>query len=73
MGEKIKWITEAFSVEPGTFIVGQQNIHSINLEEVIYDGDPFQFYIARDIHGNKVVQYKANTVNIGYFDMTDPF
>ena len=76
--EKVKSITEAFSQQPITMYVGmiydydkQIKVSAINLEiiNVPINGDPFdyRFYVGRDENGNKLFQFRAETVSVCFY------
>jgi hypothetical protein len=75
MTTKIYGIVEKFSMQPQLIYIGmywgQQNgsnviIHSIELGTVYVDGDPYEYYIGRDEHGNLLFEYSKNSVNVHY-------
>lgn len=72
---EVRGIAEANSEQPCRYSVGDFwnykdsiKIHSIKLEKINFpiNGDPFEYmyYVGRDIDGNKLFAFKAETVNI---------
>ena len=72
---EVKGIAEANSMQPYRYSVGDfyshkelVKIHSIKLEKINFpiNGDPFEYmyYVGRDIDGNKLFAFKAETVNM---------
>lgn len=74
MTEIVQSITEAFSMQPVCFYVGMNYNKSIvaiiALEKISIpvNGDPYeyQYYVGRDENGNKLFQYRAETVNVTF-------
>ena len=77
MEQKIKLITEAFSMQPRFFCVttGKINpdsngdyIKEIKLERLqkSFDG-PDDYYVGYDFNGNVAFEYLANSVNVEYY------
>jgi len=75
---KVKSVTEAFSQQPATFYVGmihdydkQIKVATIDLEiiNIPVCGDPFdyRFYVGRDENGNKLFQFRADTVSVSFY------
>jgi hypothetical protein len=72
----IRSITEAFSMQPANLYVGMNwswrsvddktEIAKIVLEEVYVNGDPFEYYIGYDVKGNRLFEYRKETVNVNY-------
>lgn len=79
MNQKIKSITEAFSMQPESFHVykvkGNEDclrptlIAEIRLEESagLYDNEPEYYYKGYNFQGQLLFQYIARTVNVQYF------
>ena len=78
MSQKIKSITEAFSMQPETFKVLETNIgywkpeeaiKEIRLEqsEGVYNNEPEYYYRGYNFDGALLFQYIARTVNVQYF------
>jgi hypothetical protein len=77
--QKIKSITEAFSMQPAYFQVyevrGNETsflpslIAEIKLEaqESAYTNEPEYYYIGYNFYGNLLFKYLAKTVNVQYF------
>ena len=71
---KIKRITEAFSMQPISFEIGQNGFGSLenNIERIengciMATGDPYECYDVFDVKGNLVAQYLKETMNVIYF------
>lgn len=75
---KVNSITEAFSQQPAKFYVGmiydynkQIRVDTINLEiiniPICGDAYHYRFYVGRDENGNKLFQYRADSVNVSFF------
>lgn len=70
---EITAVSEAFSMEPKKYRVGQlldpvtgRRIECIR-REVIYDtGDPYDFYVGYDSDGNKVFALRVQATNLEY-------
>jgi hypothetical protein len=75
MEQKIKSITEAFSMQPNTWTVGNSYwIHEFNhvisdikLERIGPDEFYDNLYIAYDSDGNKLFEWQPKAVNITYY------
>ena len=77
--EEIKWIVEAFSMQPEKYIVGMSypitggmfrdkvRLNEIKLEKTRIDGDPYEYYKGYDEEGNLMFEFKKGTVNVGYY------
>ncbi len=76
MSEIIYSISEAFSMQPASFYLGmpiypdQRKVAVIAKEKINFPvaGDPFEYwyYVGRDDEGNKLFEYRAETVNVIY-------
>jgi len=75
--EKIKSITEAFSMQPATLSIMKSNDNyydkpsackEIKLEQLdgVFDDLPTSFYVGYNFEGQKIFQYLANSVNVHY-------
>lgn len=75
---KVQSISEAFSHQPITFYVGmmhdydkQVKVATIDLEiiNIPINDDPydFRFYVGRDENGNKLFQFRADTVSVSFY------
>lgn len=70
---KIYTITEAFSMQPSSRVVGceygpnNRKLDRITEEDVHIEGDPFAFYVGYDADGNRMFEYRKGTVNVEYF------
>ena len=75
---KVKSVTEAFSQQPATFYVGmvydyekQIKVTTIDLEiiNIPVCGDPYEYryYVGRDENGNKLFQFRAETVSVSFY------
>lgn len=78
MKEEIQSITEAFSMQPTTYHVGQKLyvagtlndvdiVHEIKLEHIGIGGnDPEPYYVGYTAEGKKLFQYLVKTVNVHF-------
>lgn len=74
MKEEVDSITEAFSMQPVCYMVGGYVSHTkiacIILEaiNIPINGEPYtyQYYIGYDENGNKLFQFKQETVNVTF-------
>jgi len=77
--EEIYSITEAYSMQPKTFAIGDQMyqrsdkcfgretyIEKIIQRMIMIDGDPFEYYVGYDASNNKLFEFKKDTVNVIY-------
>ena len=70
LGE-ISWVSEAYSCEPRTFIVGNKYdkriLKKILLQSLFVEGaGPFGFYAGYDIDEKPMFQIIADSANIGF-------
>lgn len=76
---EIKWIVEAFNMQPEKYIVGRDypitggtykdkvKLNAIKLEYTRIEGDPYEYYKGYDEQGILMFEYRKGTVNVGYF------
>ena len=78
MKSRIKSITEAFSIQPFTWVVSEKEGNSIpfsagyNIAEIeLIRTGPDEFYdylyVAYDFKGNKLFEWQPKAVNVSYF------
>jgi hypothetical protein len=79
MKEKIKSITEAFSMQPITLTITEPDKRSAfnpenDIKEIKQEGKQvnenkmINIYVGYDFDGNKIFEYIAETVNVHYFN-----
>lgn len=71
---RIKWISEAFSMQPVCYRVGNliDHVNKVKLDRIehgiIMDtGDPFDCYDGFDEEGNLLFKMRKQGCNVGYF------
>jgi len=81
MAQKIKSITEAFSMQPATLSIMKSNENyydkpqackEIKLEilDGVYDKEPDTYYVGYNFEGEKIFQYLSRSVNVHYENET---
>lgn len=72
--KEVEQITEAFSMQPRSFYVGQKfgghdgvHVARIKLEDRGLYGNPKDYYIGYDKNGNELFKFMVETVNVEYF------
>lgn len=72
MENKIRSISEAFSMQPKVFTVGEVVNYGLVIiarivqEDVHIEGDPFAYYVGYDDKGNRLFEFRKGTVNVIY-------
>lgn len=79
--KKVKYISEAFSMQPEVLIVLTEEQYEsyynkprackeIKLEQIqgIHEEVPTAYYVGYNFEGNKIFQYLAKSVNVGFFE-----
>ena len=76
MEQKIKSVSEAYSMQPRTYSVTEDlgdwqdaktEIKEIKIELVYSEGDGYEFYVCRNFHGNKLFEFPKLSVSVSYF------
>lgn len=75
MSQQIRSISEAFSMQPITLnvedVINNVKIFTINKETINFPvaGDPYDYwyYIGYTEQGKKIFEFRAETVNVFYF------
>lgn len=70
----IKQITEAFSMQPASWYVGQHlssdRIISSIVEEAVYvDGSPYDYYVGYDKDNNRLFEFRKASVNVFFIGL----
>lgn len=81
--EEIYSISEAFSMQPKTWYVGQSMYYSINpthrpviskikIDDIYDTGDPFSFYVGYSGDGHKLFQIRVQCATVEFIPKPDP-
>lgn len=81
--EEIYSVSEAFSMQPKTWYVGQSMPYSINpthrpviskikIEDIYDTGDPFSFYVGYSSDGYKLFQIRVQCATVEFIPKPDP-
>lgn len=70
---KVRSITEAFSMQPATFYVGQDLFQGQKVEKIVHeiiyvDANPIEYYVGYDASNNRLFQFRKCSVNV-FFDV----